>query len=281
MSHRWSKEACFLVGQSWLCIRLLLYSVFCVEVTVNPRFQDMISLSFENFKSKSLLHINSICFSYYKVPGLTLLNRLWISHSSSFKRKTSVHLRPCIAFLHWASLFFFFFFFFFFGCIGSSSLCAGFSCGKRGLLFFAVHGLLVAVASRCGAQALGAWASVVVARGLSSCGSQALEHRLRSCGARAQLLRSMWDLPGPGLEPMSPALAGEFLTTVPSGKSQRRVFFKIFIYLFILSCAGSLFLCQGFLLLRQVGATLHRGARASHYRGLSCCGAQAPDAQAQ
>ena len=33
--------------------------------------------------------------------------------------------------------------------------------------------------------------------------------------------------------------------------------------------------------LRQAGATLHRGARASHYRGLSCCGAQAPDTQAQ
>ena len=28
-------------------------------------------------------------------------------------------------------------------------------------------------------------------------------------------------------------------------------------------------------------ATLHRSVRASHYRGLSCCGAQAPDAQAQ
>ena len=27
--------------------------------------------------------------------------------------------------------------------------------------------------------------------------------------------------------------------------------------------------------------TLHRGARASHYRGLSCCGAQAPDSQFQ
>ena len=27
----------------------------------------------------------------------------------------------------------------------------------------------------------------------------------------------MWDLPGPGLEPMSPALAGGFLTTVPTG----------------------------------------------------------------
>ena len=32
---------------------------------------------------------------------------------------------------------------------------------------------------------------------------------------------------------------------------------------------------------RQAGATLHRSALASHYRGLSCCGAQAPDAQAQ
>ena len=32
---------------------------------------------------------------------------------------------------------------------------------------------------------------------------------------------------------------------------------------------------------RGAGATLHRGARASRYRGLSCCGAQAPDAQAQ
>ena len=31
----------------------------------------------------------------------------------------------------------------------------------------------------------------------------------------------------------------------------------------------------------QAGATPHRGARASHHRGLSCCGAQAPDAQAQ
>ena len=30
----------------------------------------------------------------------------------------------------------------------------------------------------------------------------------------------MWDLPGPGLEPVSPALAGGFLTTVPPGKSQ-------------------------------------------------------------
>ena len=44
------------------------------------------------------------------------------------------------------------------------------SCGEQGLLFVVVHGLLIVVASHCGAQALGTRASVVVARGLSSCG---------------------------------------------------------------------------------------------------------------
>ena len=73
--------------------------------------------------------------------------------------------------------------------------------------------------SCCGARALGAWASVVVAHGLSSCGSWALECRLGSCGARAYLLHGTWDLPGPGIEPVSPALAGGFLTTAPPGKS--------------------------------------------------------------
>ena len=60
------------------------------------------------------------------------------------------------------------------------------SCGERGLLIIAVHGLLIAGGfSSCGAWALGVQASVVVACGLSSCGSQALEHRLSSCGAQA------------------------------------------------------------------------------------------------
>ena len=60
------------------------------------------------------------------------------------------------------------------------------SCGQRGLLSVAVRRLLIAVALLCcGAWALGAQASVVVARELSSCGSRALEHRLSSCGAWA------------------------------------------------------------------------------------------------
>ena len=59
------------------------------------------------------------------------------------------------------------------------------SCDKRGLLFVAVHGILIVVASRCETRALGAWTSVVVERGLSSCGLLALEHRLSTCGSQA------------------------------------------------------------------------------------------------
>ena len=51
--------------------------------------------------------------------------------------------------------------------------------------FIAVSGLLIVVVSRCGARALGVRTSVVVADGLSSCGSWALELRLSSCGVRA------------------------------------------------------------------------------------------------
>ena len=56
--------------------------------------------------------------------------------------------------------------------------------------------------------------------GFSSCGSRALERRLSSCGAGAWLLRGTWDLPIPGIEPVSLALAGRFLTTAPPGKPQ-------------------------------------------------------------
>ena len=67
-------------------------------------------------------------------------------------------------------------------------------------VFVAVRGLLIAVAS------------LVV------------ERRLSSCGARAQLLRGMWDLPGSGIEAVSPALAGGFSTTVPPGKPPQGLF---------------------------------------------------------
>ena len=82
------------------------------------------------------------------------------------------------------------------------------SCGGWELLFAVVHGLLIAVASLVAEQRLQApelqqlWheGSVVVAHGLSCSGG-------------------MWDLPRPGLEPVSSALAGRFLTTAPPGES--------------------------------------------------------------
>ena len=57
-----------------------------------------------------------------------------------------------------------------------------------------------------------------------SSGSRALEHRLRSRGARARLLCSMWDLPESGINPVCPASAGRFFTTEPRGKPRLTVF---------------------------------------------------------
>ena len=64
-----------------------------------------------------------------------------------------------------------------------------------------------------------------------------------------------------------------------------QLFFKLiylFIYLFIyFGLCWVPASCEGFLQLRQAGASLHRGARAFHYRGPSRRRAQAPDAQTQ
>ena len=56
---------------------------------------------------------------------------------------------------------------------------------------------------------------------------------------------------------------------------------SIYLFIFIYGCAGSPPPREGSLQPRQAGATPHRGARAPHHCGLSCCGAQAPDAHAQ
>ena len=75
------------------------------------------------------------------------------------------------------------------------------SCGKRRPLFIAVRGPLTVAASLVAEHRL-------------------QMRRLSNCGSRAQLLLGMWDLPRPGLEPMSPALAGRVSTTAPPGKPQ-------------------------------------------------------------
>ena len=43
----------------------------------------------------------------------------------------------------------------------------------------------------------------------------------------------MWYLPGKGIEPVSPALAGGFLTTVPPGKPKPGIFLNDIYYTLI------------------------------------------------
>ena len=49
-------------------------------------------------------------------------------------------------------------------------------------------------------------------------------HGFNICDAWAQLLLDMWDFPGPGIKPVSPALGSGFISTVPPGKSKLEVF---------------------------------------------------------
>ena len=112
------------------------------------------------------------------------------------------------------------------------------NCGKRGLLFVVVrepliitvtplvaeyrlqaHGLHQlwprgSVVGVCGPQC--AQTYIVVPHSPSSCGLRALECWLR--GTQVQLLHSMWNLPRPGIQPVSPVVAGRFLSTAPLRK---------------------------------------------------------------
>ena len=85
------------------------------------------------------------------------------------------------------------------------------SCGKWGPLLIAVRGPLTIAASLA-------------------------EHRLQtrrlsSCDSRAQLPHGMWDPPRPGLEPVSPTLAGRFSTTAPPGKPHVMCFNSYFLFI--------------------------------------------------
>ena len=89
----------------------------------------------------------------------------------------------------------------------------------HGLSLVAAHRLLISVVSLVAEHGLlGMRASIVAIHGLSSCSFQILERRLSSCDIQAYLSRDTWDLPRPGIEPVSSALAGISLTTGPSGK---------------------------------------------------------------
>ena len=134
-------------------------------------------------------------------PGIVIFSsRMFIR----FFSVVSIHLLkfPICSFFFFYKLFFFFnlFFYLFIAVLGLRFCARAFSsCGKWWPLFIAVRGPLTIAAS------------LVVEHRLQM-------RRLSNCDSRAQLLRGMWDIPGPGLEPVSPALAGGFLTTAPPGK---------------------------------------------------------------
>ena len=98
------------------------------------------------------------------------------------------------------TLFIYLFIYLFMAVLGLHLCARAFSsCGEWGPLFIAVRGPLTIAAS------------LVAEHRLQT-------RRLSNCGSRAQPLRGMWYLPRPGLEPVSPALAGGLSTTAPPGK---------------------------------------------------------------
>ena len=134
-----------------------------------------------------------------------LLDGCFLALSSYDLSSVHVYVLIYLSYIFFPVVFFFLtflglFIYFFMAVLGLRFCASAFSsCGKWGPLFIAVRGPLTTVAS------------LVAEHRLQT-------HRLSNCGLRTQSLRGMWDPPRPGLEPVSPALAGRFSTTAPPGK---------------------------------------------------------------
>ena len=124
----------------------------------------------------------------------------------TFLYNISVNFFAMCHFLFYYFILFYFYLFFFnylfiYGCVGSSFQCEGF------------------LQLRQAGATLHRGARASHHRGPPPTAEHRLQtRRLSSCGSRAQSLHGTWDLPRPGLEPVSPALAGGFSTTAPPGK---------------------------------------------------------------
>ena len=120
-----------------------------------------------------------------------------------------------------------FIYYFIFGCAGLSLLC-GLSLVTGGLIsscgVWASH---CGGFSCCGTRAVGIQAPGVAAFGLSSSGYPALEHRFNCCGTWAWFLWGIQDLPGPGIELMSPGLAGGFFPTESPGEPRTKPLYTL------------------------------------------------------
>ena len=64
----------------------------------------------------------------------------------------------------------------------------------------------------------------------------------------------MWDLPGSGIEHLSPALAGRFFTTEPQGKPCILVLYLVALHIFFLSSSSFLYESIEFLIHKNISS---------------------------
>ena len=201
----WPLDHCivtFFVSCDWfwlkICIISYTYSYSCsllVAICMNYLFTSS-HILYMSLKLKRVSCRQHIVGSIFKlIQPLSVI----------IYREFSPLMFNLIFFLNFLNSFFFFNFgfiylFIFMAVLGLRFCARAFSsCGKWGPFFIAVRGPLIIVAF------------LVAEHRLQT-------RRLSNCGSRAQLLRGMWDLPRPGLEPVSSALAGRLSTTAPPGK---------------------------------------------------------------
>ena len=170
-----------------------LLATFCINSTCQAKIRQTALLIY------SPKFLSWKCSSNY---FLCLLNVLLTGNISALLSSEGPYIY--IYFFFFINLFIFIYLFL--AVLGLRFCARAFSsCCERGPLFIAVRGPLTILAS------------LVAEHRLQT-------HRLSNRGSRAQLLRGMWDLPRPGLEPVSPALAGRFSTTAPPGKPHIYIF---------------------------------------------------------
>ena len=127
--------------------------------------------------------------------------------------------------------------------------------GSRAHSLGAVLRFHIVVTSLVGHWLAGTWASAVAAQRLSTCSSWAPGHRLKNCGAQAQPLHSMWNLPDQALNPCLLRWWGGFLTTWPPGKSCSCL--NCLFFFFFLSCKSSWYILDKWSLLRSFRSLIH------------------------
>ena len=162
-------------------------------------------VSFKTCVSLLIFCSDDLSIGVSEVLNSPTINVLLSISSFFFSSKTWEMLIMCkvsfeVFFCFFFKIFICLFIYLFIAVLGLHFCARAFSsCGKQGPLLIAVCGPLTITDSLVAEHRL-------------------QRRKLTNCGSQAQPLHGMWDPPRPGLEPVSPALAGRFSTIVPPGK---------------------------------------------------------------